>query len=145
MRWSGAIVLVLASFWAFVTLLPWSAGPCGEDYGTEAYSPDGRSLAKVFVRSCGATTGWVTHVNLRSKWSYFNPEWTGTIKDGEVFANDCWSKVSPVWKDNWNLEIQYERCAVRESDRGQAFMKQSFWKGVNITYRELPNDHEAVH
>ncbi|HYO64086.1 MAG TPA: hypothetical protein VER08_10680 [Pyrinomonadaceae bacterium] len=39
-------------------------GGCGETRQSSNGSPDGRNVASVYVRDCGATTGFVTHVNL---------------------------------------------------------------------------------
>ena len=142
MRWLGAGVLILAVLYAGMVLTPWSIGMCGEEDAGEAYSPDGRYLAKVFIRDCGATTGWLTHVNLRRRWSYFNTTWAGTIPEGQVFSNDCWSKVNLVWKDSSNLEIQYEKCPPRSDGRDPAFRKDGTWKAINITYREMPRETE---
>src|SRR5712671_6938922 len=103
----GKALIIVAALYAAVVLTPWSIGICGEDEGAKSFSPDGKHLAKVFIRNCGATTGWLTHVNLRSRWSYFNTNWMGTITQGQVFAGDCWNTIKLVWKDNSNLEIQH--------------------------------------
>ena len=93
MTWLGVVASVATLTYAAIVLTPWSIGPCGEDDGMQSYSPDGKHLAKVFIRSCGATTGWLAHVNLRSRWGYFHPTWQGTIRQDEVFSISCWSKV----------------------------------------------------
>ncbi|MDQ4122176.1 MAG: hypothetical protein M3209_12115 [Acidobacteriota bacterium] len=131
-------VLLTSGLYIIIVSLPWSCGLCGEENIGEAYSTDGKYLARVYVRDCGATTGWLTHVNLRSSWGWFNPRWYGTITDGQVFANSCWSKVNLIWMDNSNLEIQYQKCDARSNGRDAAFMKESTWNGINISYRELP-------
>src|SRR2546423_116872 len=141
-QWLGASALILASLYALISLTPWSIGMCGEESVSEAYSPDGKYLAKVFVGSCGATDGVVTHVNLRSRWSYFNPTFLGRIQEGQVFGNGCLSRIDLVWSDSSNLEIQYLRCAINDG-RDHAFMKMKTWKGINITYRELPNENDS--
>jgi hypothetical protein len=107
MRQFGGIMLVLALLYSIVTMLPWSTGFCVEQSSSESYSPEGQYLARVYVRDCGATTGYVTHVNPRSRWSWFHTNWIGTITDGEVLT-----AVSPpvnlVWRDAKDLEIQYQ-------------------------------------
>ena len=137
MRWFGVTVLVSATLYSVITLTPWSIGICGENDLGGIYSPDDKFFAKAFVRGCGATTGFLTHVNLRSRWRWFNPNWVGAIEDGQVFANSCWSKVNLVWKDNSNLEIQYWRCDLPNRNGDPAWMKESSWKGINISYREV--------
>jgi hypothetical protein len=115
---------------------------CGEENIGEAYSPDRSYLARAYVRDCGATTGFVTHVNLRPWWRWFNTTFEGTITDGQVFGNSCWSKVNFVWKDNSHLEIQYQKCFGRTNNVEPPWMQESSWKGVNITYREVPRPNE---
>lgn len=135
-------LLIGAALYIIIISLPWSCGLCGEDNIGQSYSPDGRHLARAYVRNCGATTDYLTHANLISRWRWFNTSWVGTITDGQVFANDCWSKVDFVWKDNANLEIRYERCAPRKDGKEAAFMKESSWEGINISYREMPSQVE---
>jgi hypothetical protein len=120
-----------------------SCGMCGEEQITEAYSPNKSYLARAYVRNCGATTGFVTHGNLRSRWSWFGTSWKGTVTDGEVFDIACWSKINFVWKDETSLEIQYEKCASREGEKDPAWMKEGSWNEVKITYREIPRQTGA--
>ena len=40
-------------------------GDCGDTVKAEAVSPDGRYVAAVFERDCGATTNYSTNVSLR--------------------------------------------------------------------------------
>lgn len=134
--------LILFGLYIIVVSLPWSCGMCVEENIGETYSPDGKYLARAYVRNCGATTGLLTHANLRSRWNWFHTEWPGTIKDGQVFANYCWSRIGFLWKDNSNLEIQYEKCAPREDGRDPAWKKENSWRGINISYREVPRQVE---
>jgi len=140
MIWIGVAAIVVSACYAAIVLTPWSIGVCGEDNGPQSYSPDGKHLAKVFVRSCGATTGWRTHVNLRSRWSYFNPSWDGVVRQDEVFSIGCWKKLNLVWKDNANLEIQQPVCGRCYEGRDTATLEHNEWRGINITYRELSCD-----
>ena len=140
-RWMkrlGMIALVLAVSYAVIVLTPWSVGLCAEDAVSEASSPDDSHLARTYIRNCGATTGYLTHVNLRGGWSYFNTTWVGTIIQGQVFGNACWSDVNLIWRDNSNLEIEYERCVLEKDEGDPAFMKVETWEGITISYRELP-------
>lgn len=138
--WLGVSAFVAVLSYAAIVLAPWSIGPCGEDDGMQSYSPDGKHLARVFVRSCGATTGWQTHVNLRSRWSYFNPSWEGIVRQDEVFSISCWKKLNLVWKDEGNLEIQHSVCERCNQGQDGATLEQNVWRGINISYHELPCD-----
>jgi hypothetical protein len=137
MRWFGVAALILASLYAAITLIPWSGDMCGEENIGEAYSSDGKYLARAYVRSCGATTGWETHVNLRSRWSYFNPTWDGIINQGQVFSVSGRSNVSVVWRDNSNLEIQCPTCTPHENGKEHATWELDSWEGINISYRRV--------
>ena len=140
-RWKkrlGVTALFLATVYAVITLTPWSIGICSEEVTFEAYSPDESYLARVYVRNCGATTGYLTHVNLRSRWIYFNTRWFGTIVQGQVFANACGSKTTLLWRDNSNLEIDYVSCRVPEEEKDPAFMKAETWGLIDIAYLERP-------
>jgi len=136
----GVVAIVATVSYSAIVLTPWSIGPCGEDDGMQSYSPDAKHLAKVFVRSCGATTGWQTHVNLRSRLSYFNPSWEGVVRQDEVFSISCWKKLNLVWKDNANLEIQHSVCERCYQGQDGANLERNLWRGINISYRELPCD-----
>jgi len=138
--WLGVTILIVALGYGTLALTPWSIGPCNEDNGMQASSPDGKHVAKVFVRSCGATTGWQTHVNLRSRWGYFNPTWDGIIRQDEVFSIRCWKKLNLVWKDNAHLEINHAVCQPCDERGDSAAVEQSTWRGVKVTYQELPCD-----
>lgn len=69
----------------------WQAacGMCGEEMIGESRSPEGSYVVRAYVRNCGATTGYVTHTNLRSRWSRFSTSWEGTVTVGEFFVNAC--------------------------------------------------------
>jgi hypothetical protein len=141
-KWSARIAVslfVISVFYAAVTLTPWSVGLCDEDLVSESTSPGNQTVAKVFIRNCGATTGYLTHVNLKSTWSYFNTAWVGTISQGEVFGNGCERDVRLVWIDESNLEITYVRCPTIEGEEHLPYSKHGEWNGVTITYQEVLN------
>jgi len=122
-----------------IVLTPWSVGLCAEELVAESVSPQKETVAKAFIRNCGATTGFLTHVNLRSGWDYFNPTWVGTIRQGQVFALSCKKDVTLAWLDDSTLEIGYVRCSeLEEADekRRQPWLMESWWNGIRITYRE---------
>jgi len=140
-RWikrSVFAILGLGIIYAAIILTPWSVGLCGEEPVAEAYSPNGTYLARAYVRDCGATTGYMTHVNLLSKWDYFNTRWIGTIDQGLVFGNGCLSKVDLVWIDDSHLEISYLLCQPTENRADFVFRKSESWNGITVTYRGVP-------
>ena len=135
----GFAILALMSLYLVVTLLPWSVGLCGEENKGEAYSPNGKYLARIYERNCGATTGFLTHVNLRSGRDYFNTVWAGTITQGQVFSIGCNTEVNLVWSSDSHLEIQYHSCA-RPDESHKVFSKNEAWNNITISYVELSTE-----
>jgi hypothetical protein len=132
--WLGIVGLILGLLCPAVVLVPWSVRLIGEEVRKEVYSPDGKYVASVFVRNGGATTGYLTHVNIRSKWSYFNPAWYGTISQGEVFKIECWCEIDPVWTDDSHLLIRYQQCRWSHDSKDPGLMRSESWNDINISY-----------
>jgi hypothetical protein len=103
--------------------------PCSEETSYELTSPGGRYAAASMVRNCGATTSYVTHVNLRSSKSQFKPGFLdGTIKEGEVTTVGNYDgKVLFCWRSSQQLNIEYP---TPESERSA---KHS-WRDITVTY-----------
>jgi hypothetical protein len=75
---------------------------CGNEIQSQALSPDKRLKVVVFRRSCGATTGWSTHVSVLNSWD--------TLSNGEagnVFGMDADAKVKANWETNTNVKISH--------------------------------------
>jgi hypothetical protein len=103
---------------------------CGEEIKGEQRSPDGRYVAVLMERNCGATTRYVEHINLRRTDRKFSSGFLdGTIKDGEIFTletRDDGGSVEFEWVGRV-LTIHYP------ADEG-VFKKQTTWKDVEIAY-----------
>ena len=108
---------------------------CIEENKGELYSPNDKYLARIYERNCGATTGFVTHVNLRSLWDYFNTEWPGTITQGLVFSICCNTEVKLLWRNDSHLEIQYRSC--KRPDESHRIFKNEAWNNITISYVEV--------
>jgi hypothetical protein len=132
----GCAILTPVSLFILLTLLPWSCGLCADVNKGEAYSANDKYLARIYERNCGATTGFLTHVNLRSKWDYFNTVWVGTITQGQVFSIGCDTEVKLRWKNDSNLEIQYRPCA-RTDESHKVLLRDEVWNNITINYVEL--------
>ncbi len=104
---------------------------CGEEPIYEETSPGGQYVAATMVRNCGATTSYVTHVNLRSSKSSFKSGFLdGTIKAGEVATVGNYDgKVLFCWLSPRQFNIEYP---TPDSER---LMKHA-WQDVTITYGE---------
>jgi hypothetical protein len=81
---------------------------CGEEMVMEKASPDGRYVAGLLSRNCGATTPYVAHINLRLANSRFQASFfDGTIKDGEIWGSSKYSGERFCWSGSKRLEIGY--------------------------------------
>jgi hypothetical protein len=104
---------------------------CGEDVIRELRSPDGHYVAVSMERNCGATTGYVEHVNLRAASKRFSSDFfDGTVKDGEVLVFERSGDNTPrfTWSGNKTLKIE-NAC-----DKGT--WKLDVWKDVSIDYAD---------
>lgn len=74
----------------------------------EKKSPDGRYVAALMSRNCGATTRYVQHINLRLVGSRFRADFfDGTIKDGEIWGSSKYSGERFCWSSPQRVEIGY--------------------------------------
>lgn len=125
---SLAVALPLvAIFWIAVMHFDPS---CGEEVKEEQRSPNGRYVAVLMERNCGAATRYVEHINLRQIDGKFTSSFfSGTISDGEVFTveqRNGGGSVEFEWVGK-GLKIHYP------SDEN-VFKKRTDWNDVDIAY-----------
>lgn len=78
---------------------------CGEELIMEKTSPDGRYVAALMRRNCGATTPYVAHINLRLANSQFHAEFfNGTITEAEVWRSSKYGGTWFCWSSPRRLE-----------------------------------------
>jgi hypothetical protein len=97
--------------------------PCDDELKSELASPDGKYIAGVFVRGCGATTSNFTHVMLRSQ-RFFS----SYRDDNIVFTVKYDPEVKLHWKDLTHLMIRYP-ADVKSAD----LFPPRDWQNVRIT------------
>ena len=105
---------------------------CGEDVIQQQPSPDGRYVAVLMERNCGATTRYVEHINLRrANHEFWRDFIGGTISTGEVFTmeNRNGGQVRFEWAGK-DLNIEYP-------SNERAFLNSASWKDVHINYRNI--------
>ena len=102
-------------------------GGCGEEVISSTTSPNGRYVAVVFERNCGATTGWVTHVNLREVGRDFPTTAAGTVDAGCIYLADGKPPLKLTWESSSQLRI---KAAPAET-----WVQESNWKGVAIRFK----------
>jgi len=111
-----------------VALLFVACGACGEDKLAETNSPDNKYVATVFRRACGATTGFLYHVNIRSSSGSFSADHKGAIESGQIFLTRE-GKLNIRWKDNKTLEVSCTDCPKDHKPT-----MESWWNDVSISY-----------
>ena len=102
-------------------------GPCAETLACSLRSPDGAYVASVFTRDCGATTAYVTHVNLRESDRSFGVDWKGVIADGCVLVRNQEAPIVLLWRGPRHLIV---RCSLDE-----VFERRTRWRDVSISYQ----------
>lgn len=98
MRNKGSLFLCVAAL-TFLVL----GCACSDEVSSEVISPDEKRIARVFVRNCGATTDYVTHVAI----SWRSSERTN---DDIVFTLVGDNEVAVEWSDNRTLRISCKDC-----------------------------------
>ena len=87
---------------------------CGERTIVEKMSPDGKYVAVLMERSCGATTPYVRHINLHRRSSKLRSGFfDGTVKDGEVFVSAKYNGEHFCWSGSKKLLIGYPDVSSR--------------------------------
>jgi len=91
---------------------------------SESISPDGKYIAAIFERNCGATTPHVIVVSLRLSSTKLDPE----NHDDWVFTIHGKSKIELHWESVSTLKISY-------SGTGDQPTRRSSWHEVAISYK----------
>jgi len=97
------------------------APPCEDTIKGETRSPNGKYIATVFERNCGATAPFVTYVNLRASSAKFNSD------EGIVLVVKGQPKIHLSWKDSTSLQIECPEC-----NSSEIYEQQKSWNGVQI-------------
>ncbi len=111
------------------------ASPCENELVGEHPSPDGQYKAVLFVRDCGATTGFSTQVSLlRSNEQVKSGSGNLFIADtdhGKVPSNlKGGLEVRIGWKGSKDIYIVHHENA-------RVFKAEKIFNGINVDYRSL--------
>ena len=101
----GAVVFLGNRLWDGARALD-AMSSCDESNEAQVLSPDRRYIATVFVRNCGVTTDYLTHVNLRKATDVFIADRYGVIDAGEVVTTKGVAVATPKWIRNTELEVR---------------------------------------
>ena len=97
--------------------------PCNDDIKSESRSPDGKYVAALYERNCGATTNFSTIVNIRNSSSKFNRD------EDIVLVVKGRHQISLVWKDSRTMQIVCANCPPDD-----IFKRERSWKDIQIIY-----------
>jgi hypothetical protein len=117
-----AFLLISIPFLLFVSCD--ITGGCENTVLTEAPSPDGRLVATVFGRDCGATTATNTQICLRSRSVPF-----GKKEAESFFVVEGQGDVKVFWVDAKTVAMSFP-VSMR------VFHQDKSCKGINIQYSE---------
>jgi hypothetical protein len=124
----------LLSFVMLAMLAPLPQGcslfGCGDDVTRRALSPDGQWLAAVFVRNCGATTGFVTYVVIVEAGA--SPDDDGKVFVAEAGEAPQGPKGGPDVRLRW---VGPDRLLVAYDERTEVFFQAVRLRGLTIDYR----------
>jgi hypothetical protein len=118
-----AIVLILLVGLGAVALGLFLASDCEDTVKIEAKSPDGKYVATLYERDCGATTDFSTVVNLRVSSARFKGDDLGVV----VLKGQ--HKLDLAWDGNTKLQLQCHDC--RSED---IFKQERIWKNIEISF-----------
>jgi hypothetical protein len=97
---------------------------CENAIRSEIQSPDGKFVATLFERNCGATTDFSTIVNLRESSRKFDGDNLGiVITRGQ-------HKFDLVWDGNTHLRLRCHDCRAED-----IFKEERTWKDIHISLR----------
>jgi hypothetical protein len=119
LKWYHLPVLFLV-----LLLIACDSNICSNELKNEAVSSDGKYVASIFERNCGATTPFVQVVSLRLSNMKFDPE----NHDEWVFTIHGKSNVEVDWTDVDRLQVSY-------SSTGDEPTKRTNWQDVVISYK----------
>jgi len=98
---------------------------CDDRVVREVRSGDGKFLATLYVRNCGATTDYISIVNLRPGGTRFNGDADGDI----VFVAKGERDIGIQWLNTNEVRIWCRGC-----ESNDIYKRQPTWKDVKIAY-----------
>lgn len=105
---------------------------CQNTVASRRFAPDGKHVAVLFQRDCGATTGFSTQVSI------FDSD-DKPSGEGNTFVADDDHGAARVgdWEGSW-VEMKWlspERLLIRYAAKSRIFKQNENVSGVNITYQ----------
>jgi hypothetical protein len=125
-HFNAGISLVALSLWLVAC-----ADPCGNRVLSEVPAPKGNMSAIVFERSCGATTGFSTHVSIVKDFGEH-------LKSaGNVFAadSDHGAVKEMIVTVRW---VALDQVVIRYPAHARVFKREAQTNGVSVAYETAP-------
>lgn len=139
MKRSHRIVRGFAAYLAFLAGLAWAGlealaySMCDNTVVEKKTSPEGGLEAVVFVRNCGATTGFSTHVSVQSSGREL------ANRAGNVFtagSGEADVRPGPAGGPEAHVEwLSSDTLLIRYDDWSSVFQRRSSHMGVSLRYR----------
>jgi hypothetical protein len=109
---------------------------CGNQIITEQLSPDKKFKFVVFVRDCGATTGFYTHVSILRGDKKLRDDDSGNVLtlDDHYFGDYVNKYGGADAKVEW---IANRKILIHFDSKAQGAIKETKVKGIEITYEEI--------
>ena len=99
------IVIILFAGIAYIAKVMHDSPLCGEDVVRISEST-GDYVATSYLRGCGATTGFVAHVNLSKKGEKTEPNYIGLIEQGKILEIEGDPEIIMTWQSPTKLELK---------------------------------------
>lgn len=112
---------------------------CDDEVTRRALSPDGRWLAAAFVRNCGATTDFATHVVVVEAGD--EPDDSGKIFVAEAGSAPRAPQGGPDVRLRW---LGADRLEVTYGAGAKIFLQAVRLRGVDIVYRQANDPAEPL-
>lgn len=117
----GTVLVVTRSSWAPPVLARFLF-PCQDEVKQEMRSENGRYIAKVVERNCGATTRFGTRLDLRSSGPRL------FAKNQEVFTQENQCPIRLIWAGD-TLHVEYQKSC------GKVFQQIDSWLDVYLKFK----------
>jgi hypothetical protein len=122
--YKGMNVKMLITCLACLIVTGCFSSPCENTVRNEITSPDGKKIATLFERGCGATTPFIQVVMIRENGSKFR----GDDPEDFIFTMKGEHPINIKWESANQLVIK------RPSNKSDIFKEEKLWKEVNISY-----------
>jgi len=127
-------LLILIMFVVNTNLLLGCSEMCGNEILQIAFSPDEKRKAVIFLRDCGATTGYSTQISLLDAQEELPPK-----KGNSFIADSNHGQAQTGMRDELDIYLQWahnKELIVKYDKRARVFRSKQSADGVTIKYEQ---------